>query len=324
MFSTLNVQHLESLNDRVAELTGVRVRETMPDAVLGAADEVVLIDISPEALLERLQRRARSIPPERIAAALNDFFRLENIAALREVALRQVAEDVEARRLTTEQLGTREESLAAEASQAVGERLLALVEPCPAGQRLVRRALRSAQRLGGELDLLWVKPPGRPPSDEVERSLAALRQLASVLGAHLLIEESDDLAAAIEGVAARRGSTYMLMGRSRRPRGLARLRTPAAPAADGPAARRGLQDRRRPVAAPEGAHLIAALVIAAALLVAPDRGAPGPPGRHAPAPRGRARRAAGAPHPAAVHRPGDLASRRRRRPAARPRRERAS
>ena len=213
MFSTLNVQHLESLNDRVAELTYVRVRETVPDAVLGAADEVVIIDISPETLLVRLQA-GKVYPPERIPAALNGFFRLENIGALREVALRQVAEDVEARRLTTEQLGTREESLATEASQAVGERLLALVEPGPAGQRLVRRAFRSAQRLGGELDLLWVKPLGRPPSDEVERSLAALRLLASVLGAHLLIEESDDLAAAIEGVAARRGSTYVLMGRS--------------------------------------------------------------------------------------------------------------
>src|SRR2546421_2067990 len=152
VLSTLNVQHLESLNDRVAELSGVRVRETIPDAVLGRADEVVLIDVTPETLLERL-RAGKVYPPERIDAALNNFFRIENLAALREVALRQVAEEVEAKRLSTELIGSREESLATDAPQAVGERLLALVEPYPGAQRLVRRAWRSSQRLGADLDL---------------------------------------------------------------------------------------------------------------------------------------------------------------------------
>jgi two-component system sensor histidine kinase KdpD len=225
VLSSLNVQHLESLNDRVTELTGIRVRETIPDAVLGRADEVVLIDLTPSALLDRL-RAGKVYPPERIDAALNNFFRIENLEALREVALRQVAEEVGAKRLTTVSVGSREDSLAGEAAQAVGERLLALVEPYPGAQRLVRRAWRSAQRLGGELDLLWVSKPSMRLSEEQQRSLTALRQLASVLGAHLLVEESDDLTAAIADVARRRGTTYILMGGSRRARGVARLRVP--------------------------------------------------------------------------------------------------
>jgi two-component system sensor histidine kinase KdpD len=225
VLSTLNVQHLESLNDHITELSGIRVRETIPDAILGRADEVVLIDLTPEALLDRL-RAGKVYPAERIDAALNNFFKIENLSALREVALRQVAEEVGAKRLTTELVGSREESLASAAPQAVGERLLALVEPYPGTQRLVRRAWRSAQRLGAGLDLLWVKAPGKELSADEQRSLAALRQLASVLGARLFEEESDDLAGAVAELAGRRGTTYILVGRSRPARGLGRLRTP--------------------------------------------------------------------------------------------------
>jgi two-component system sensor histidine kinase KdpD len=225
VLSTVNVQHLESLNDVVSELSGVRVRETVPDNVLSRADQLILIDVTPEALLERL-RAGKVYPPERIDTALNNFFRIEHLAALREVALRQVAEEVEARRIVTDQVGSREESLFNEGGQAVGERLLALVEPYPGAQRLVRRAWRSAQRLGAALDLLWVKPPGSTLTDEQERALSALRQLASILGADLLIEESDDIPAAVGNVARDKGTTYILVGRSRPARGLARLRTP--------------------------------------------------------------------------------------------------
>jgi two-component system sensor histidine kinase KdpD len=165
-------------------------------------------------------------PPERIDAALNNFFKIENLSALREVALRQVAEEVGAKRLTTELVGSREQSLAADAPHAVGERLLALVEPYPGAQRLVRRAWRSAQRLGAGLDLLWVRNPGKALSEDQQRSLVALRQLASVLGARMIEEESDDLAGAVVEVASRRGTTYILLGSGPPPRGLARLRTP--------------------------------------------------------------------------------------------------
>jgi two-component system sensor histidine kinase KdpD len=227
VLSTLNVQHLESLNDRVAELSGVRVRETVPDAVLGFADEVVLIDLTPEALLARL-RAGKVYPTERIEPALNGFFKIENLAALREVALRQVAEEVGSKRLTTETvgLGSRGERVAEDAPQAVGERLLALVEPYPGAQRLIRRAWRSSQRLGAVLDLLWVRPPGGRLAEEQERDLAALRELAGVLGATLLVEEGDDVAGTVARVAGERGTTYILLGRARPTRGLNRLRTP--------------------------------------------------------------------------------------------------
>jgi two-component system, OmpR family, sensor histidine kinase KdpD len=226
VFSTVNVQHLESLNDQVAELTGTRVRETIPDAVLGEADEVVLIDLTPEALIARLQA-GKIYPGEAIEAALNNFFTVENLLALREVALRQVAQEVEAKRLIVEEpLGTREERVAAEASKAVGERLLALVQPQPSSQRLVRRAWRSAQRLGADLDLLWVKPPNQTIDGEVERQVTALRHLASVLGASFLIEENDSLVDGAATVVRERGSTYIMVGESKPRRGLARLREP--------------------------------------------------------------------------------------------------
>ncbi len=163
VFSTVNVQHLESLNDQVTQLTGIRVRETIPDAVLSEADEMVLVDVTPEALIARL-RAGKVYRPERVPAALGNFFKIENLSALRETALRQVAEGVEQERLVREApvARRREEQLIARAApQAISERLLALVTPTPRSQRVVRRAWRSAQRLGAELDLLVVRPPGR-------------------------------------------------------------------------------------------------------------------------------------------------------------------
>ena len=225
VLSTVNVQHLESLNDQVTELSGIRVRETIPDAVVARADEVVLVDLTPEALLERLQA-GKVYPRERIDAALNNFFRIENLSALREVALRQVAQEVGAKRRPSEVISSREESLAEGTPQAIGERLLALVEPYPGSQRLVRRAWRSAQRLNADLDLLWVRKPGQRLEEENERSLTALRQLAAILGAKMYEEEADDVAAAVADFAARQGTTYILLGRSRPARGTARFRTP--------------------------------------------------------------------------------------------------
>jgi two-component system sensor histidine kinase KdpD len=226
VLSTVNVQHLESLNDQVTELSGIRVRETIPDEVLGRADEIVLVDLTPEELLDRL-RAGKVYPAERIDAALNNFFGIENLSALREVALRQVAEEVGHKRLVTaEPVRTRDETMSADAPQAVSERLMALVEPYPGAQRLVRRAWRSAQRLGADLDLLWIRPPSGSLNGEQESSLKGLQQLASVLGVALIVEESDDVPGAVADVARRKGTTYILLGRSRPARGVARLRTP--------------------------------------------------------------------------------------------------
>ena len=203
VISTVNVQHLESLNDAVFELTAIRVRETFPDRILDEADEVVLVDLSPEELRERL-KAGKVYPRERAQIALENFFRQENLAALREVALREVAEDVQARRGTT--------VLEPLSQQAVGERVLALVEPQPKSQRIMRRAWRSAQRLGAEMDAVWVRPGGYEPTKEEQVQLSALRRLSSILGVHFLEIDGDDLAETVRGVARDRRSTYVILG----------------------------------------------------------------------------------------------------------------
>jgi two-component system, OmpR family, sensor histidine kinase KdpD len=203
VISTVNVQHLESLNDAIFELTEIRVRETFPDRILDEADEVILVDLSPEALQERL-RAGKVYTGDRAAVALQNFFRIDNLAALRELALREVAEDVEARRTA--------QTLEPLSQQAVAERVLALVEPQPKSQRILRRAWRSAQRLGTDMDALWMRPAGHAPTAEETTQLAALRRLAGILGAHFLEEEGDDLVGTVRRVAAERGSTYIFVG----------------------------------------------------------------------------------------------------------------
>jgi len=106
---------------------------------------------------------------------------------------------------------------------AVHERLLALVDPSPRAQRVLRRAWRSSQRLDAELDLLYVRPALAEATPEEREGLEALRRLSSVLGAHLLVEEGDDVAEVAERVARERGTTYVLLGTPRPRRGLARL-----------------------------------------------------------------------------------------------------
>ena len=230
VFSTVNVQHLESLNDQVAELTGTRVRETVPDAVIASADDVVLIDITPDSLIERLMA-GKVYPPERIQTALNNFFKIENLAALREVALRQVAEEVEHKRIPGDGTPARRHGdglvNGSGASAAIGERLLALVEPDPSSQRVVRRAWRSAQRLGAELDVLWVTDD--EPTEEQREQLAALRRLTSVLGAHLFVERGPDVAVVAQRFARERGTTYVLTGTPSQRGTLGRLIHPSLP-----------------------------------------------------------------------------------------------
>ncbi len=229
VYSTVNVQHLESLNDQVIQLTGTRVRETIPDEVLALADEVVLIDLTPEALIERL-RAGKVYPRERVPAALNNFFKIENLSALRETALRHVAEGVEIKRLAPAPVVVRrDESIsqpktAGAGTQAIAERLLALVALAPHSQRIVRRASRSAERLGARLDVLVVRPHGRTPSAEDREQLESLRRLTAMLGARLLVEEGDDVAAVAVETARRLGSTYVLMGAPAPRRGVKRFR----------------------------------------------------------------------------------------------------
>ena len=207
----------------------MRVRETMPDAVLNAADEVVLIDLTPEALLARL-RAGKIYPKERIDSALNNFFKIENLAALREVALRQVAEEVESKRLVRED-GRPARGPADRLGRTAGGR----GEAAGPGQADAQRRSGSSGGRGArpsgsaaDLDLLWVKRPGHKPTEEEQEQLEAIRRLASVLGADLLIEEGDDLVQTVKEVAEERGSTYVLIGTPSPRTGLDRFR-PALP-----------------------------------------------------------------------------------------------
>ena len=201
--STVNIQHLESLNDEVFELTSVRVRETFPDRILDEADEVVLVDLTPEALQARL-RAGKVYDAKRAEVALENFFRTDNLAALRELVLRELAEDVEARRLTG--------VLDPLSQQAVAERILVLVTPEPRSQRILRRAFRSGQRLGSEIDALWVRRPGQELSEQDRTSLAALRRLTAILGAHFIELEGENLPETVKRLVAERGSTYVFLG----------------------------------------------------------------------------------------------------------------
>jgi two-component system sensor histidine kinase KdpD len=209
VISTVNVQHLESLNDTVFELTGVRVRETFPDRILDEADEVVLVDLAPQELQERL-RAGKVYPKGRVETALENFFRTENLGALRQLALRELSEDVEARRETR--------VLDREAQQAILDRILVLVTPQPSSQRLLRRAWRSGQRLDAEIDVLWVRRPGQNLPEQETVALAALRRLAQILGAHFLEEESDDVIRTVRATVIDRGTTYLYLGTPERRR----------------------------------------------------------------------------------------------------------
>ena len=261
VFSTVNVQHLESLNDQVTQLTGARVRETIPDEVLSAADEVVLIDLTPEALIARL-RAGKVYRPERVPAALNNFFKIENLAALRETALRQVAEDVEVKRLVREPspvVRRDEEGLpaAAEAGAAGDRRAAARAGDARAALRAGRAARVALGPAPGRRARRARRAPARA-SAERARTASAWRRCAgsSRCSARACASRRARTSRRSRSTVARElGSTYVLMGTPAPRRGLGRWlrrRRLRSVAADAPAARaagRRRADRRRPDAA---------------------------------------------------------------------------
>jgi two-component system sensor histidine kinase KdpD len=206
VISTVNVQHLESLNDRIYELTEVRVRETIPDAVLLDADEVVLVDLTPEALQARL-RAGKVYPADRVDAALLNFFTAANLGTLREVALREVAGAVDERM-------HRDLPGPADGSEPVpiADRVMVVARPERGSQRLVRTAWRAARRLGAELDVVCIE--GRM-NEEAERQRDLVRGLAVTLGAHFLALPDEELAEAIAALVRERGITRLAMSTPR-------------------------------------------------------------------------------------------------------------
>ena len=164
VYTTFNVQHLESLNDLVGKITGVVVRETVPDSILERADQVELVDLPPEELLERLQE-GKVYVPEQAERAIESFFRPGNLIALREIALRKTAERVEAQMQRYRELhGVAE-------TWPVAERLLVAVSSGPNAARLVRAARRLAERLRAEWVVVYVETPAelRLPKEDRDR-----------------------------------------------------------------------------------------------------------------------------------------------------------
>jgi two-component system sensor histidine kinase KdpD len=170
--ATLNVQHLESLNDTVESITGVRVRETIPDTVLDEADEVILIDLSPEGARARMQH-GHIYPPEQARVALERFFRPENLAALRELALRRTAQEVD------EKL----EDMMRETPRPVREKLLVLIDENPQSRALIREAWRLAEALNAELMVAYVE---RDLSATQRKDLERTLELAEDLNGRLV------------------------------------------------------------------------------------------------------------------------------------------
>lgn len=211
VISTVNVQHFESLNDTVAQITGVSVRETVPDRLLDEADEVVLVDITPEALVNRLNRGV-IYTPEKVPQALANFFRRGNLVALRELALRRTAEEVD------DDLTRFMQEHDVDKTWGVNERVLVPVTPRPLGAKLVRRGYHLARRMNGRFWVLYVRLPGVALSAKEEQTLGDLKLLTLDLGGEYVETEGGDPAAEIIDFAVRNQVTYVVMGQSARSR----------------------------------------------------------------------------------------------------------
>jgi len=210
VYTTVNVQHIESLNDIVAGITGARMQETVPDVVFETADEVELVDTPPDELLERL-RAGKVYLPEQARHALENFFRKGNLIALRELALRTTADRVDAA------MREYREGHDIGATWAAGERLLVAIGPYEEAERLVRAGKRMAAALHAEWIVVYVETPEllRLPETERDRRIALLR-LAESLGAEAVTLGGSSAGEEIANYARTRNVTRILIGRPRR------------------------------------------------------------------------------------------------------------
>src|SRR5881296_4617542 len=210
VYTTVNVQHVESLNDVVARVTGVVVRETVPDSVLEQAAEVELIDLPPDELLQRF-KDGKVYVPEQAQEAVKNFFRKGNLIALRELALRRTAERVDA------QMRVYMHEHAIGKAWPTAERLLVCVSPGPESARLVRAGKRMADRLGAPWVAAYVETPAqlRLPAEVRDRVTQTLR-LAEQLGAETVRLPGEKMSEAILRFAHDRNVTKIVVGKPRR------------------------------------------------------------------------------------------------------------
>ncbi|MBL8886995.1 MAG: sensor histidine kinase KdpD [Phycisphaerales bacterium] len=211
VYTSLNVQHIESLNDVVSQITGVQVRETVPDSALEKADEIELIDLPPDVLLERL-KAGKVYVPDSIAPALDSFFRRGNLTALRELALRRTAEWVDG------QMRRYRETNSIRAVWPAAERILVAVSPSPASSRIVRAAKRMAAGLHADLIAAYVETPrtSRLRARDQDRVTETLR-LAETLGASTTTLSADNAAIELVAFARSRNVSKIVVGKTWRP-----------------------------------------------------------------------------------------------------------
>ena len=209
VLSTLNVQHLESLNDTVFEITGIRVRETVPDRLLRDAAEVQMIDITPRALVNRLER-GDIYHPEKVAQAKGNWFREGNLSALREIALREIAQEVD-----DDLEAYRKERRIAQ-PWATHDKILVCLSPTQSSQRLLRRGWRISRRLKGEIVAVYVE--SRPTSAREQEVLRQDFALADQLQIPIVTLEGADIAAELVRYARQSSVTQMVIGHSDRSR----------------------------------------------------------------------------------------------------------
>ncbi|HWG59886.1 MAG TPA: sensor histidine kinase KdpD [Candidatus Acidoferrales bacterium] len=206
VIATLNIQHIESIAPVVRNITGITVRETLPDWVPLTADETVMVDLTPEALQNRM-RRGDVYLPEKVEQALGNFFRRGNLIALRELALRQVTEQVDR---SLESYMTAKEI---HKNWAVRDRLAVCVHPNPYAQYLIARAARMARRLDAEFFAVYVDT-GKNRSEESRKSLEANLQFAESLGAKVARLKGNSVADAVAEFVRDKRITQVIFGRS--------------------------------------------------------------------------------------------------------------
>jgi two-component system sensor histidine kinase KdpD len=218
VWTTLNVQHLESLNDVVARITEVAQRETVPDHLLEGADEVEFVDLPPEELLQRL-REGRVYVPEQAQRAVSSFFRKGNLTALRELALRRTADHVD------QSVRDYRRAHAIEDTWPVAERILVCIRPNPESGRLIRAARRLAGSLRAEWIVASVESPSQPALTAEERQeLAAAFKLAEELGAETAVLSGASVGEALLEHARERNVSKIVVGKPARQGWRARLR----------------------------------------------------------------------------------------------------
>lgn len=212
VYTTVNVQHLESLHDIVASITQIRVSERVPDRIFDQAEEIELVDTPPEELLSRMEA-GKIYPGERAGRAMEHFFTMENLTALREIALRRTADQVNHAVTRQKEAGGRE--------YYTWEHVLICVSPAPSSARVIRTAARMAFAFQARMTaVVVVKPDDKEAQEQFLKSVEANLKLAQQFGAQVVQLSGSNVAAAIAEYARQNGVSKIVIGRTVRPKGI--------------------------------------------------------------------------------------------------------